>query len=217
MMKRAQNGHAQGILAVAALALLLLPGPAPAASDLPHNFDAGGEKIFRSFNATPDEYLAADSGNRNLARFYELRQYPGSPPRIPHSVAPAFAEQRENCLACHGKGGYTSEYDRFAPVTPHPENESCLQCHLPRIEERLWVESNWQSIAPPKLGRSFMGGSPPPIPHSLQLRENCLACHTGPGAVGEIRVEHSSRGNCRQCHLPVLSSEPLLDFLRAKE
>ena len=26
--------------------------------------------------------------------------------------------------------------------------------------------------------------------------------YVGPGAVTEIRVEHPSRGNCRQCHVP---------------
>ena len=31
---------------------------------------------------------------------------------------------------------------------------------------------------------------------------NCAACHTGPGAVTAIRVSHTIRGNCRQCHVP---------------
>jgi cytochrome c-type protein NapB len=43
------------------------------------------------------------------------------------------------------------------------------------------------------------------------MRENCIACHTGPGAVVELRVEHASRGNCRQCHVP-LPLTPLVRF-----
>jgi hypothetical protein len=34
------------------------------------------------------------------------------------------------------------------------------------------------------------------------MRENCIACHVGPGTVVSIRVEHSMRGSCRQCHVP---------------
>ncbi|RLB88764.1 MAG: hypothetical protein DRH26_12955, partial [Deltaproteobacteria bacterium] len=60
----------------------------------------------------------------------------------------------------------------------------------------------WVSVQVPKLGRSALPGSPPPIVHSLQMRENCIACHVGPGTVVPIRVEHPMRGNCRQCHLP---------------
>jgi len=216
MMKKAADKIGKGTLGLAALCLLGVGGldPAMAATNIPHTFDAGGEKVFKSYNATPQEYMAADSGNRNLMSFYELRQYPGSPPRIPHAVAQSFSEQPDNCLSCHAKGGYNAELDRFVPVTPHPENELCYQCHVPQRQQELFVETNWQSINPPKLGRSFLAGSPPPIPHSLQLRENCIACHTGPGAVTEIRVEHSSRGNCRQCHVPVISTEPRLEFVR---
>ena len=38
------------------------------------------------------------------------------------------------------------------------------------------------------------------MPHSLQNRENCLACHAGPAAPIEIKVSHPERSNCRQCH-----------------
>lgn len=217
-MNRADKKIGKGALFIAVICFLGVGGLelAMAATGTPHDFDAGGEKIFKSYSSTPLEYMAADSGDRNLMSFYELRQYPGSPPRIPHAVVPAFSDKPDNCLSCHAKGGYTAELDRFVPVTPHPENELCYQCHVPRLQEKLFVETDWESINPPKLGRSSMGGSPPPIPHSLQLRENCIACHTGPGAVVEIRVEHSSRGNCRQCHVPVISTEPLLEFVRNK-
>ena len=45
------------------------------------------------------------------------------------------------------------------------------------------------------------GQSPPAIPHDLQLRGNCLACHSGPAAVAQIRVAHPERADCRQCHV----------------
>jgi hypothetical protein len=47
------------------------------------------------------------------------------------------------------------------------------------------------SVVPSRLGRSELPGAPPPIPHELQMRGNCIACRAGPGAVSTIRVEHS--------------------------
>lgn len=186
------------------------------AADVPLGFDSGGEKIFSRYDETPLAAMTGTGVRRTLNTFYELRQYPGSPPRIPHQVAASFSEDTAKCLSCHGRGGYDPERDAYAPVTPHPDNELCYQCHVPITTEELFVENNWQSINPPKLGRSQLGGSPPPIPHSLQLREDCIACHTGPAAVAEIRVEHGSRGNCRQCHVPMPASNPVLEFTRKR-
>lgn len=179
------------------------------------DFDSKGQEIFKSYDNTPDSYMTADSGDRNLNSYYELRQYPGSPPRIPHSVEPSFGDIDQNCLSCHEKGGFSPVDQKFIPLTPHPDKTACYQCHVPLPEtEKPFVEHDWESIQPPRLGRSALGGSPPTIPHSLQLRENCIACHTGPGAVVEIRVEHSARGNCRQCHVPQVSTEPVKIFTR---
>lgn len=178
------------------------------------DFDHQGKKLFTAYDATPEIFLSADSGDRNLAGYYDLRQYPGSPPRIPHRVDAAFGGNETDCLACHAKGGYSAEFGKFVPVTPHPENILCYQCHAQVATQDLFVATNWQSIAPPRLGRSMLSSSPPPIPHTLQLRENCIACHTGPGAVVEIRVEHAARGNCRQCHVPAVQTDGLSAFQR---
>jgi hypothetical protein len=32
------------------------------------------------------------------------------------------------------------------------------------------------------------------------MRENCRACHAGPGAVDVLRTTHPQRVSCRQCH-----------------
>ena len=187
----------------------------PQAKNKVLDFDSRGQTIFQSYDKTPDAYMAGDSGDRNLNSYYELRQYPGSPPRIPHSVVPAFSDDSVACLSCHGKGGFSPEHGKFVPVTPHPEKELCNQCHVPSGDKQEnFVKHNWVSIEPPRLGNSALGGSPPVIPHDLQFRENCIGCHTGPGAVVEIRVEHSARGNCRQCHVPMVSTEPVKVFTR---
>ena len=108
----------------------------------------------------------------------------------------------KTCLQCHENGGYAEQFKAFAPVTPHPELLNCRQCHVPKTTEGLFVNSNFTKIAPPLLGQSAMTGSPPVIPHTLQLRENCLACHAGPAAPTAIKVSHPERVNCRQCHVP---------------
>lgn len=114
------------------------------------------------------------------------------------------------------KGGFSQEFGKFAPVTPHPENTLCYQCHAQVTTTELFVETDWKSVRPPRLGQSFLSNSPPPVPHSLQLRENCIACHTGPAAVSEIQIEHAARGDCRQCHATVVQTAPLKVFERAK-
>lgn len=183
------------------------------AGDATPSFDHSGEKIFRSYTELPPNYMLSDSGNRTLSSYYDRRQYPGSPPVIPHPVETAFSKDKTECLVCHAKGGWNAELEASAPITPHPEKEACRQCHVRLKTDKNFVEHDWVSINPPRLGQAQLPGGPPPIPHSLQMRENCIACHTGPGSVVEIRVEHSSRGNCRQCHVP-LPLTPLVRFER---
>ncbi len=202
------------ILGVAGICLAIAATSASGGEKLT-DYDNQGSKIYRSYDARTRADMTSASGGRNLAEFYALRQYPGSPPRIPHKVDQSFKTGKLDCLSCHEKGGYSPEYGAFAPVTPHPENSLCYQCHTPVLDEdKHFAESQWKSIEPPRLGQSSLGGSPPPIPHSLQLRENCIACHTGPAAVAEIRVSHAARGDCRQCHATVIQSEPLRIFQR---
>jgi len=169
------------------------------------DFDQGGETIFINYDQLSREYLAGVSTARTLEEYYSRRQYPGSPPYIPHEVEEADLAPVE-CLACHAKGGWTADLKRNTPITPHPEQTACRQCHLQQTDAKLFVDIDWMSVTTPRLGRSELPGSPPPIPHELQMRGNCIACHVGPGAVVSIRVEHPSRGNCRQCHVPQTSA-----------
>jgi cytochrome c-type protein NapB len=161
---------------------------------------------------------------RTLAMFRSLRAYPGAPPRIPHGLT---AEEFRGtvCNSCHERGAFVARLSSYAPVTPHPEFTDCLQCHLP--DDRvvgipmpdgdpnsvclqchladptppLLVPLDWQAAPWPSTGQAALADGPPLIPHDLQLRGNCLACHIGPAAVEEIRTQHAERANCRQCHL----------------
>jgi cytochrome c-type protein NapB len=177
---------------------------------------------------------------RTLSVFSARRAYPGAPPVIPHPVDEREAFGKA-CLSCHGSGGWAPRFEAYAPVTPHPEMISCRQCHVPMTpggegrtatlapsggegsvrgigmvrgpEAVRGSVSDWQTIAPPPLHGSAMPGSPPPIPHALQMRENCRACHAGPGAVAELRTTHPERVTCRQCH--ALGAPPAEAFTRA--
>jgi len=168
------------------------------------NFDEKGAAIFRRYDHITADYLKGTSTSRTLEEYYSRRQYAGSPPFIPHKVEPND-ETNRTCLTCHADGGWSQELKSNTPLTPHPDQTACRQCHVALSEvEQMFSGNEWTSVAPPRLGRSYLPGAPPPIPHELQYRGDCIACHVGPGAIAAIRVEHPMRGNCRQCHVPDL-------------
>ncbi|MCC6537279.1 MAG: cytochrome C [Bryobacterales bacterium] len=149
----------------------------------------------------PAEGEPAPPGSRTLQSFYQRRAYAGAPPVIPHKLLNAQAWGGASCLACHQDGGYTPEFKAMAPVTPHPELAACVQCHVPQQEAAgAFRATTFTRLAAPEIDNQALPGSPPPIPHDLQMRSNCLACHAGPAAVREVRTDHPERVNCRQCH-----------------
>lgn len=205
------------------------PHPPPlrlAPADPPIPAEAG---VFRTHPtdvaAAPTAAPRAGAQRRTLAIHRSLRAFPGAPPRIPHGLTDEeFRDGR--CSTCHERGGYVARFAAYAPVTPHPEFTQCLQCHVPDARKvgiglpapvspvvcrqchvapeaprPQFVPLDWPAPQWPRLRQPAVEGSPPVIPHDLQLRGNCLACHAGPGAVAEIRVRHPERTNCRQCHV----------------
>ncbi|MEK7379706.1 MAG: hypothetical protein AAB075_01695 [Gemmatimonadota bacterium] len=161
---------------------------------------------------------------RTLQTFRVRRAFPGAPPRIPHGLT-SREFQTNACNTCHQRGGYSPRFGAYVPVTPHPELGACLQCHVgndattgvilpghdpnticrqchdPDAPRLAVPPMEWRMAVWPRLAPRSPGGAPPPIAHDLQLRGNCVACHTGPGAVAEIRTLHPERANCRQCHV----------------
>ena len=161
---------------------------------------------------------------RTLETYRALRAFPGAPPRIPHGLTPDEF-QTGGCNTCHERGGYSQRFGAYVPITPHPEMGACLQCHvgdgelmaiaLPTTDPSArcrqchnpgagrWTEASvdWQTMPWPEVARDAPEGQPPPIPHTLDFRGNCLACHAGPAGVQEIRTAHPERASCRQCHL----------------
>jgi len=197
-----------------------------AAPDQPIRAEA---EVFRTYAGVlaipPTGERQRDAHPRTLARFRFVRAYPGAPPRIPHGFT-ADEFRTGACNTCHRRGGYSLRFDAYVPVTPHPDMPACLQCHVGRDEitgvalpsldpsticrqchapgAARWAEGllDWRPLAwPSPAAPARLGGAPPPISHDLFFRGNCLACHSGPSAVAEIRTTHPDWIDCRGCHV----------------
>ncbi|WP_299133957.1 multiheme c-type cytochrome [uncultured Tenacibaculum sp.] len=144
-----------------------------------------------------------ETHQRSLKNYYDNRAYHGAPPSIPHPIDEKQNIGDGSCLKCHENGGLVEKFKAYTPVTPHPELVNCKQCHVEQKKQTLFKAGNYANVNAPKVGvNNVLLTSPPTIPHQIQLRENCLACHAGPSAPKEIRVTHPERVNCRQCHVP---------------
>ncbi len=161
---------------------------------------------------------------RTTHRYRVLRAYPGAPPSIPHGFT-GDEFRTGSCKTCHERGGYSPRFNAYVPLTPHPEMGTCLQCHVgndeltgvslpntdpnticrqchpPNAVRRVETTLDWVPMAWPQLSSKTPDRPPPPIPHDLEFRGNCLACHSGPGSLRTIRTPHPERASCRQCHV----------------
>lgn len=146
---------------------------------------------------------------RNLDTYYNNRAFYGAPPSIPHPVIDGNIGAKQ-CLKCHENGGFVEKFNAYTPVSPHPDKLNCVQCHVQVKTNALFTPSSYVSNSSPSLKNQALIGSPPIIPHQIELRGNCLSCHAGPSAVKEIRTSHPNRINCRQCH--VINEKKIVDI-----
>lgn len=130
------------------------------------------------------------------------RGYDGAPPVIPHE------DFGSTCTDCHNKEGVSVPGIGFSPPSPHEATAGmsaisrCRQCHVFRQTETVFVESRFVGLHQDlRHGRRLNPEAPPVMPHPVFMRENCLACHSGPAAREEIRTTHPERARCRQCHV----------------
>jgi cytochrome c-type protein NapB len=132
------------------------------------------------------------------------RAYDGAPPVIPHE------EFGSNCIACHGQDPIEVPGVGFAPPSPHEATPGmsaqvrCKQCHVFVVTDELLVPNDFAGLRQDlRHGLRLHDRAPPTIPHKTFMRENCVACHSGPAAREEIRTSHPERLRCGQCHVPV--------------
>jgi cytochrome c-type protein NapB len=153
----------------------------------------------------PDQDGAVKSATHVRA---ERRAYDGAPPTIPHESFGA------RCAACHNARGQSVSGVGFAPASPHDDTERaggttrCRQCHVFVTTGGQFVASEYEPLEQDlRYGGRATPGAPPTMPHRTLMRENCVACHDGPGAREEVRTTHPERWRCRQCHVPVTERE----------
>lgn len=142
--------------------------------------------------------VAKSSAQERAAR----RAYDGAPPVIPHL---GFSRA---CTECHGERGVEVAGVGFSPPSPHEatpglsDMSHCLQCHVEQRTEEVWRQSTFAGLPQDlRSGRRLNPLAPPVRPHPELMRENCLACHSGPAARKEIRTDHPERRQCIQCHV----------------
>jgi cytochrome c-type protein NapB len=133
------------------------------------------------------------------------RPFDGAPPVIPHAAFGAA------CTQCHNERGMEVAGLGFAPPSPHEFTAGlsalsrCEQCHAWSTTTTLFRESSFVGLRQDlRRGNRLYPGAPPVIPHLVQMRENCQACHAGPAVREEIRCGHAERTRCQQCHVPVI-------------
>lgn len=136
------------------------------------------------------------------------RLYDGAPPTVPHDNFGVA------CSSCHDADGISVEGLGFAPASSHDDTEQaratqrCRQCHVFVEDTGLFVRNRFSGLDQDlRAGSRLYPGAPPTIPHKILMRENCAACHTGPGARKGIATSHPERTRCRQCHVPVTTRE----------
>lgn len=139
----------------------------------------------------------------------DRRAYDGAPPVIPHPPL------KISCIACHTETGKEMPPLGWAPANPHAataglsHTSNCRQCHVFRHQEQVFAESDFAGLRQQltEADRLYRG-APPVIPHRVFMRENCNSCHSGQTARPEIRCTHAQRTNCRQCHVPGVTTSP---------
>ncbi|MBI5486865.1 MAG: cytochrome c3 family protein [Deltaproteobacteria bacterium] len=114
---------------------------------------------------------------------------PSRPPMIPHTL-----EGRSQCTGCHSSGPMAFPADHAGRT-----DSMCTGCHQPGASP---------AVADAGPSPADAGGAPPPsggppsIPHTLEGRSQCTACHSsGPMA---FPADHAGRTDsmCTGCHQP---------------
>ncbi len=167
--------------------------------------------VMTSCNSGPDRDSVPDhpGATKTSATERALRRgYDGAPPVIPHE---SF---ESTCTECHNREGVSVPGVGFSPPSPHEATSGmsaisrCEQCHVFRHTETLFAENRFAGLNQDlRRGQRLNPEAPPVMPHSVFMRENCIACHSGAAAREPIRTTHPERVRCRQCHVEQVTTD----------
>jgi mono/diheme cytochrome c family protein len=139
----------------------------------------------------------------------------GGPPAIPHTL-----EGHQDCVACHGLDG----------IKPFPADhagrtsDTCQACHKPAAASQGEATPTPEPLATAEPTATLQGEvtstreaqateeaaaeGPPTIPHTLEGRADCLACH-GLDGIKPFPADHAGRTSdtCQACHKPAPVSQ----------
>lgn len=149
----------------------------------------------------PSAFPQVSSSNHGAALSCTTCHNPHDPsikdvPAIPHSI-----EGIASCGTCHGRQG----------IVPKPQNhvgrtdDTCLLCHVSSpVPTPTATPFRTAPVATPTpMQVPVRTAGPPMVPHSLEGRSECLACHQS-GALGAkvVPADHAGRVSnvCLLCH-----------------
>ncbi|MHC5068824.1 MAG: hypothetical protein ACYTF0_09580, partial [Planctomycetota bacterium] len=70
------------------------------------------------------------------------------------------------------------------------------------VEPAGAIDNHFVGLVEPREGSRNHPYAPPTIPHREFLRQDCATCHDKRHPNEAMRVAHSDRINCMQCHVP---------------
>lgn len=160
--------------------------------------------------------ISAKDAPTSHATRAQRRLFVGAPPVVAHPP------QSGKCVTCHTPEGSHKPPLGFAPANPHTktpgmsEESRCRQCHAFKHTSDEFVGSDFEHLSLTRTrGSRAHSTAPPTIPHLLNMRGDCNACHSGPSARPEIRCTHPERSRCTQCHVPRPTSDEAFGALES--
>jgi nitrate reductase (cytochrome), electron transfer subunit len=163
-----------------------------------------------SFDAGSPIRRRSGAHARTLATFRAVRAYPGAPPRIPHGLT-ADEYRVGACAPCHQRGGYSTRFAAYAPVTPHPELTQCLQCHLGDAllmdvpgrpaggPDGVCRQCHAPAVPAATASRTALDWRPAAWP-AVADATDAGTTRTPAGSPPPITHDLQLRGDCRACH-----------------
>ena len=185
-----------GALFILAILILLLPGVAVRAQQgpppIPHSLEGRQDCVVcHATGVAGAPKYPADHTGRTSAMCPACHQ--PAPAKPAATVVPTTAAPT------------TQPATTIAPTTAAPAPQPAATVAPTTAAPTTQPTARPTTVAPAAQPTTRPSGGIPLIPHPLQNRDNCLACHqTGVGGAPKVPASHAGRTNdmCRGCHQP---------------